>query len=33
MTGGQPTPVNPLVAFDAVVYIDNVSPCHHTLDQ
>ena len=29
MTGGQATPVNPLAAFDAVVYVDEVTPWHH----
>jgi erythromycin esterase len=33
MTGGQATPVNPLVAFDAVVYVDRVSPWHHLIGQ
>jgi erythromycin esterase len=28
MTGAQPTPVNPMVAFDAVVYLDRVGPWH-----
>jgi erythromycin esterase len=28
MTGMQPTPVNPLAAFDAVVYVDRVTPWH-----
>ena len=28
MTGGQATPVNPMAAFDAVVYVDKVSPWH-----
>ncbi len=28
MTGLQPTPVNPLTAFDAVVYVDKVTPWH-----
>lgn len=31
MTGGQATPVDPLVAFDAVVYVDRVTPWHHRL--
>jgi len=31
MTGGQATPVNPLAAFDAVVYVDRVTPWHHDL--
>jgi erythromycin esterase len=31
MTGGQATPVNPLAAFDAVVYVDRVTPWHHRL--
>jgi erythromycin esterase len=29
MTGGQATPVDPLAAFDAVVYVGEVSPWHH----
>jgi erythromycin esterase len=29
MTGGQATPVNPLAAFDAVVYTDTITPWHH----
>lgn len=33
MTGGQATPVNPLVAYDAVVYLDRVSPWHHLIGQ
>jgi erythromycin esterase len=33
MTGGHPTPVNPLAAFDAVVYVDEISPWHHLLDR
>jgi len=33
MTGPQATPVNPLAAFDAVVYVDAVTPWHHLLDQ
>lgn len=28
MTGMQPTPVDPLAAFDAVVHVDRVSPWH-----
>jgi erythromycin esterase len=28
MTGLQPTPVDPMAAFDAVVYVDKVSPWH-----
>jgi erythromycin esterase len=32
MTGSQATPVDPMVAFDAVVYVDDVSPWHHHLD-
>ena len=28
MTGPHPQPVNPLAAFDAVVYIDSVTPWH-----
>ncbi|MFL6124051.1 erythromycin esterase family protein, partial [Actinophytocola sp.] len=28
MTGLQPTPVDPMTAFDAVVYVDRVSPWH-----
>jgi erythromycin esterase len=28
MTGMQPTPVNPMTAFDAVVYVDEVTPWH-----
>lgn len=30
MTGLQPTPVDPLAAFDAVVYVDRVTPWHRT---
>jgi hypothetical protein len=26
MTGMRPTPVDPMVAFDAVIYLDQVSP-------
>ncbi|WP_432973784.1 erythromycin esterase family protein [Dactylosporangium sp. CA-233914] len=33
MTGGQATPVNPVAAFDAVVYVDTVTPWQHLLDQ
>jgi erythromycin esterase len=33
MTGGQATPVDPMAAFDAVVYVDEVTPWHHSLDQ
>ena len=33
MTGAQATPVNPMAAFDAVVYVDRVTPWHHSLDQ
>jgi hypothetical protein len=29
MTGGQATPVDPLAAFDAVVYVGEVSPWRH----
>jgi hypothetical protein len=29
MTGGRATPVNPLTAFDAVVYTDTITPWHH----
>ncbi|MBB5868388.1 erythromycin esterase [Allocatelliglobosispora scoriae] len=32
MTGGQATPVDALAAFDAVVYVDQVSPWHHSAD-
>jgi erythromycin esterase len=32
MTGLQPTPVNPMAAFDAVVYVDKVTPWHTVLD-
>jgi erythromycin esterase len=28
MNGSQPQPINPLVAFDAAVYIDKVTPWH-----
>jgi erythromycin esterase len=28
MTGMQPTPVDPMAAFDAVVYVDKVTPWH-----
>lgn len=31
MTGLQPTPVNPLTAFDAVVHIERVTPWHTSL--
>jgi len=31
MTGLQPTPVDPMAAFDAVVYVDRVSPWHTVL--
>lgn len=31
MTGPQATPVDPLTAFDAVVYVDRVSPWHTTV--
>jgi erythromycin esterase len=31
MTGSQATPVNPLAAFDAVFYVDAVTPWHHLL--
>jgi len=33
MTGLQATPVNPMAAFDAVVYLDPITPWHHLLDQ
>lgn len=33
MTGPQATPVNPLAAFDAVVYVDAVTPWRHLLPQ
>lgn len=33
MTGAEATPVNPLVAFDAVVHVDAVTPWHHLLDE
>jgi len=33
MTGAQATPVNPMAAFDAVVYVDQVTPWHHSLDE
>jgi erythromycin esterase len=33
MTGAQSTPVNPTAAFDAVVYVDTVTPWHHLLDR
>jgi hypothetical protein len=29
MTGGQATPVEPLAAFDAVVYVGEVTPWRH----
>lgn len=32
MTGMQPTPVNPVAAFDAVVYVDKVTPWHTFVD-
>ena len=32
MTGGQATPVDPLAAFDAVVYVGEVSPWRHFPD-
>lgn len=32
MTGMQPTPVNPMAAFDAVVYVDEVTPWHTFVD-
>jgi erythromycin esterase len=31
MTGGQATPVDPIAAFDAVVFVDRISPWHHLL--
>jgi erythromycin esterase len=31
MTGGQPTPVNVMAAFDAAVYVDAISPWHYLL--
>lgn len=33
MTGSQATPVSPLAAFDAVVYVDSVTPWHHLLSR
>jgi erythromycin esterase len=32
MTGMQPTPVNPTVAFDAVIYLNQVSPWHTIIE-
>ncbi|HEX6358351.1 hypothetical protein [Actinophytocola sp.] len=31
MTGTQATPVNPTAAFDALVYVDQVTPWHTSL--
>jgi erythromycin esterase len=33
MNGGQPQPINPLAAFDAVAFIDTVTPWHTFLGQ
>jgi erythromycin esterase len=32
MTGAQPTPVDPMSAFDAVIHVDRVTPWHTFLD-
>jgi erythromycin esterase len=32
MTGTQPTPVNPMAAFDAVIYLNRVSPWHTVVE-